>query len=161
MIEVKILRKYSLFGGLLEEQIEKVIPLMAEENYSPGDVIIVEGSPNDKIVFILEGRVSVIKGSKVIYDLSEGNTFGEMEVLDVMPCAASIKAVTEVKAMSISMKSLREIYQIDIKMFSLFLMNLARDLSRRLRIANDIMVDNKVFDVYSSTLFTKKPRDRG
>ena len=159
MIEAKILQKYSLFGGLLEDQIEKIIPLMAEENYFPGDIIIVEGSPNDKILFILVGRVSVIKGNKIIYDLSEGNTFGEMEVLDVMPSAASIKAVTEVKAMSISIKSLREIYKIDIKMFSLLLMNLARDLSRRLRIANDIMVDNKVFDVYSSTLFTKESSD--
>ena len=156
MIEAKTLQKYSLFGGLLEDQIEKIIPLMDEENYSPDDIIIVEGSPNDKILFILEGRVSVIKGSTVIYDLSEGNTFGEMEVLDVMPSAASIKAVTKVRAMSISMKTLREIYQIDIKMFSLLIMNLARDLSRRLRIANDIMVDNKVFDVYSSTLFTRK-----
>jgi CRP-like cAMP-binding protein len=89
----------------------------------------------------------------VIYDLSEGNTFGEMEVLDVMPCAATIKAVTDVTVITISNISLREIYKIDMKSFSLLLMNLARDLSRRLRVANEIMIEGKVIDLYSSTIF--------
>jgi len=154
MVNSKMLQKHSLFGGLLEEQIEMIIPLMEEENYSPGDIIIVEGNPNDRILFMLEGRVSIIKGGTVIYDLAEGNTFGEMEVLDVMPCAATIKAVTNVTVMSISNKTLREIYKNDIKSFALLLMNLARDISRRLRVANEIMVDGKIFDLYSAALFT-------
>jgi CRP-like cAMP-binding protein len=154
MVSAKILQKYSLFGGLTEEQIEQIIPLMEDEHYSPGDVIITEGTPNNKIFFTLEGRVSIIKGKTIIYDLAEGNTFGEMEVLDVMPSAATIKAVTDVTVISISNKSFHEIYKNDIKSFSLLLMNLARDISRRLRVANEIMVDGKVFNLYSSALFT-------
>ena len=156
MFNAKTLQKYSLFGGLLEDQIEKILPLMEQENYAPGEIIIAEGSPNDKILFILEGRVSIIRGETVIYDLAEGNTFGEMEVLDIMPSAATIKAVTDVTVLSIANKSLREIYKNDIKSFSLLLMNLARDLSRRLRVANEIMIDGKMYDLYSSTLFMKK-----
>jgi len=155
MVNAKMLQKYSLFGGLLEDQIEKIIPLMEQENYTPGNVIIAEGSPNNKILFIIEGRVSIIKGDTVIYDLAEGNTFGEMEVLDVMPCAATIKAVTDVTVMSISNIALREIYKNDIKSYSLLLMNLARDVSRRLRVANEIMVNGKIFDLYSAALFYK------
>ena len=153
MLESKNLVKYSLFGGLVEEQIDKIIPLLVEENYVPGDTIITEGIPNDKILFIVEGRVSILRGDKLIYDLAEGNTFGEMEVLDVMPSAATIKAVSNVTVMSISNITLREIYKTDIKCFSLILMNLARDLSRRLRVANEIMVEGKMYDLYSSTLF--------
>ena len=156
MFNSKTLQKYSLFGGLLEDQIENIIPLMVQENYAPEEIIIAEGSPNDKILFILEGRVSIIRGETVIYDLAEGNTFGEMEVLDIMPSAATIKAVTDVTVLSIANKSLREIYKNDIKSFSLLLMNLARDLSRRLRVANEIMIDGKMYDLYSSTLFMKK-----
>jgi CRP-like cAMP-binding protein len=156
MVDIKCLQKYSLFGGILEEQINKFIPLMAEEKYSPGDAIIVEGIPNDRILFIVEGRVSIIKGETVIYDLDEGNTFGEMEVLDIMPCAATIKAVTDVTVLSISNASLREIYRNDLKSYTLLLMNLARDLSRRLRVANDIMIDGKIYHLYSSTLFLKQ-----
>jgi CRP-like cAMP-binding protein len=155
MLDAKALQKHSLFGGLLEDQIDKIISLMSEETYKAGQIIIVEGVPNDRVLFIIKGRVSIIKGNTVIYDLAEGNTFGEMEVLDVMPCAATIKAVTDVTVMSISNVALREIYRDDIKMFSLLLMNLARDLSRRLRVANEIMVEGKMYDLYSSALFTR------
>jgi CRP-like cAMP-binding protein len=152
MVDPKTLMKYSLFGGLLEEQIKHILPLMIQETYLPGDIIIGEGTSNDKVFFILEGRVSIIKGDKRIYDLAEGNTFGEMEVLDIMPSAATIKARNETNLVYIANKSLREIYQNDIKSFTLLLMNLARELSRRIRIANKIMVDGKVFELYSSEL---------
>ena len=155
MLDAKALQRYSLFGGLLEDQIDKIIPLLAEETFQPGQTIFVEGVPNDRILFIIKGRVSIIKGSTVIYDLAEGNTFGEMEVLDVMPCAATIRAVTDVTALTISNSSLREIYKSDIKAFSLLLMNLARDLSRRLRVANKIMIDGHMYDLYSSALFIR------
>ncbi|MCL1930605.1 MAG: cyclic nucleotide-binding domain-containing protein [Treponema sp.] len=156
MIDAKTLQKYSLFGGLTEEQIGRIIPLMEEQHYSTGDVIMVEGTPNDKILFLLEGRISIIKGKTIIYDLAEGNTFGEMEVLDVMPCAATVKAVADVDVISISNKSFHKIYKNDIQAFALLLMNLARDVSRRLRVANEIMIDGKVFNLYSSALFTNQ-----
>jgi CRP-like cAMP-binding protein len=153
MVDKKSLLKHSLFGGIEEKYIDKILSLLTEETYKPGDIIIVEGTPNDRILFIADGRVSIVRGDKVIYDLAEGNTFGEMEVLDIMPSAATIKAVTDVKVIAITNISLREIYKIDLKSFSLLLMNLARDLSRRLRIANEIMIEGKIYDLYSSTLF--------
>jgi CRP-like cAMP-binding protein len=67
----------------------------------------------------------------------EGHTFGEMEVLDIMPASATAKAVTDVTVMTMSNRVLRKIYHDDTKTFSLLLMNLARDLSRRIRYANE------------------------
>jgi CRP-like cAMP-binding protein len=122
-----------LFGGLLEDQIDRIRPLMEQESYEPGDDIIVEGTPNDRIRFILEGRVAVLKEKIILSEFGEGDAFGEMEVLDVMPSVATIKALSPTKVMSISNRALREIYKIDAKSFSLMIMNLARDLSRRLR----------------------------
>jgi CRP-like cAMP-binding protein len=133
MVQPETLQKYSLFGGLLEEQIESIIPLMEKEKFAPDEVIIAEGKPNDKIYFLIEGQVSVNRGNIVLSLFGEGEAFGEMEVLDVMPAVASIKASSSVTVISISNKALREIYKIDIKAFSLIIMNLARDLSRRLR----------------------------
>jgi CRP-like cAMP-binding protein len=153
MINEKSLQKFSFFGGILEEQLNKFLPLMAEEQYSPGDEIMVEGTPNDKIQLIIEGKVSIIRKETTIYDMAEGNTFGEMEVLDVMSCAATIKAVTDVTVLSISNTSLRQIYQNDIKSYALLLMNIARNLSRRLRVADDIIINGKTYQAYSSTLF--------
>jgi CRP-like cAMP-binding protein len=133
MIDPTALQKYSLFGGLLEDQIDRILPFMEHEIYSSGDVIIAEGTPNDRIRFIIEGLVAVVKDGVELATFKEGDFFGEMEVLDVMPSAATIVARKPTQVLSISNRALREIYKIDIKAFSLILMNLARDLSRRLR----------------------------
>jgi CRP-like cAMP-binding protein len=136
------LQKYSLFGGLLTEQIEGILPLLQEETYRQGEEIIIEGAPNDKIRFILSGRVEVVKQGVVLYEFGEGDAFGEMEVLDVMPSAATIRTLSPLRVIAISNKALREIYKYDLKTFALIIMNLARDLSRRLRNMDDRIMKN-------------------
>jgi CRP-like cAMP-binding protein len=143
MVESALLQKYSLFGGLMEDQIEKILPLLEQESYEPGKNIIVEGTANDRIRFILEGRVEVVSQGVRLYEYGEGETVGEMEVLDVMPSAATIRALTPVTALSISNRNLRQIYKIDIHSFSLIIMNLARDLSRRLRHMNTMITEQE------------------
>ena len=140
MLTIQILKNYSLFGGLDEGQIIKILPMVELENFEPDTDIIVEGRPNDKVYFIVEGNVKVIKEGVVLANLGIGETFGEMEVLDVMPSAATIKSHSEVMIMSISNKALKEISKIDIKTYSLLIMNLARDISRRLRRMNNKQV---------------------
>ncbi|MDR1239864.1 MAG: cyclic nucleotide-binding domain-containing protein [Treponema sp.] len=142
MVEPSALQKYSLFGGLMEDQIVRLLPLMEQERYQPGDIIMTEGELNDRIHFILSGRVDVYKGDVNLTEFKEGDFFGEMEVLDVMPTAATIKALCPVELMSISNRSLREIYKTDAKIFSMIIMNLARDLSRRLRRMDDRVLDH-------------------
>jgi len=132
-MEPALLSKFALFGGLSEDQIDSILHLMAEEEYNADDIVIKEGKINDKVYFITKGRVSVIKKNTLLYNYSEGDHFGEMEVLDVIPADATIKAVSPVSVVTISNKALRAIYNIDVKTFSLITMNLTRDLSRRLR----------------------------
>jgi len=148
MVEPEKLQRYSLFGGLLPDQIKHILPHMVEESYKTGEVIIVEETPNDSIRFIIEGRVAVIKNNKILCEVGEGNTFGEMEVLDVMPSVATIKAIVPTRAISISNRELHEIYKSDIHSFSLIVMNLARDLSRRLRYMDEQAVEDTPRIIY-------------
>jgi CRP-like cAMP-binding protein len=137
MIESSALLKYALFGGMTEEQIGKVLPLMEDEEYDEGSNIIVEGEQNDKIYFIEEGRVVVSKEEVVLSQLGEGETFGEMEVLDIMSSAATIRSMTPVRLLALSNTILHKIYKTDLSIFAMLVMNLARDLSRRLRKMNE------------------------
>jgi CRP-like cAMP-binding protein len=143
MVESAALQKYSLFGGLLEDQITQSVPLIETVRYRPGDVMLAEGDLNDRIRFILSGRVAVSKDGLELTEFGEGDFFGEMEVLDIMPTAATITALSAVEVMIISNKSLREIYRSDPRIFSMFIMNLARDLSRRLRHMDDRAIDRR------------------
>jgi len=121
MVQPSTLQKYSLFGGMLEEQIEGILPFLVQEEFAPEQLIITEGKPNDKIFFLTKGQVAVTKKDLVLIRFGEGEAFGEMEVLDVMPAVASIRALSQVTVYSISNKALREIYKLDVKTFSLMI----------------------------------------
>jgi CRP/FNR family transcriptional regulator, cyclic AMP receptor protein len=133
MIEASSLRKYSLFGGMTEEDVSRLLPFMVLASFPLGEEVMKEGERNDRIFFILEGRVEVSKAGQVLIELGEGDTFGEMELLDVMPAAATVRALGPVKTASITNRAVHDIYHMDCKLFALMIMNLARDLSRRLR----------------------------
>jgi CRP-like cAMP-binding protein len=133
MIDVNALQRYSLFGGVTPEEIEKIKPLLSMQHFEAGAYPQVEGQPNDKIYFILSGEVEIVKQGVVIAHLKEGETFGEMELLDIMPSIATVRAVTKLEVVTISNRALYEISKLDLKIFSMMIMNLARDLSRRLR----------------------------
>ena len=137
-----VLTQYSLFDGLDQEQIDKILPLMEHEVYESDADIIVEGSYVGKIRFILDGQVAVIKGGVVLAKFGDGAIFGEMEVVDVQPAEASVRALVATKVMTLSVDALGELYDQEIKIYSFILMNLARDISRRLRRMDNQVIQN-------------------
>jgi CRP-like cAMP-binding protein len=139
LIGASALKDYSLFGGLLPEEIEAILPLMGSASYDAGAEIMREGEPNDRIHFILEGGVEVVKGGIALARLGEGDTFGEMEFLDVMPAAATVRALVPATVATISNRALHELSKASMRAFAMVVMNLARDLSRRLRRMDDIV----------------------
>jgi CRP-like cAMP-binding protein len=138
MVDTASLQKYSLFGALLPEEIDRVRPLMGSATFAAGEYVIREECPNDSIYFVLEGRVEVSKHGVRLVEIGEGETFGEMELLDVMPSVASIRTLTPCSFATISNRAIHEIFHLDTRIFSIIIMNLARDLSRRLRHMDDV-----------------------
>jgi CRP-like cAMP-binding protein len=145
MIDSSVLRKASLFDGLEQDQIDFILPLIIHEVFEAGADIIVEGKNSDRLRFILEGRVAVVKKGIILMELGEGAVFGEMEVLDIGPVEATVKALMPTKVMALSIDALGEIYETDLKIYSFMLTNLARDLSRRLRRMDDKATNNSPF----------------
>jgi len=141
MIDAAAFQAYSLFGGLTTPQIDIIRPLMGSASFEAGQNIISEGQSNDSIYFIAEGRVQVSRCGVPIVELPEGQTFGEMELLDVMPSVATVTARTHVTVVTISNRSIRAVYARDPNVFALVMMNLARDLSRRLRRMDELACD--------------------
>jgi CRP-like cAMP-binding protein len=121
----------------MQEQIDTIFPLMQHNDYEAGQNLITEGEKNGRVFFIISGRVAVIKNGLVLMEFKEGNTVGEMEVLDLMPSAATVRALEKVESVSLSNSALYEIYKLDVKVFATIVMNLARDMSRRLRKMDD------------------------
>ncbi len=145
MIDLSSLHSHSLFGGITEEQIARIRDFFVLEEFKKSDFIEREGEAGDRIYFIIEGSVEILKEIKETGQLSqiflfkEGDVFGEMELIDVQPCAASVRAIVDTKVLTLSNRGLYMISKTDLKVFSLMIMNLARDISRRLRRADEII----------------------
>ena len=147
MIDLTSLHSHSLFGGITEEQIEEIRSFFNEEVFKSGDFIEREGERGDRIFFITEGGVEIIKklkfrdGFRRLLVLSEGEVFGEMELIDIRPCAASVRALKDTKTLTLTNRGLYGISRLNCKIFSILIMNLARDISRRLRREDELLAE--------------------
>ncbi|CAF0774408.1 unnamed protein product [Didymodactylos carnosus] len=75
--------------------VSDVVTKLRFEVYQPGDLIIVEGTIGDKMYFIQEGIVDIIKSDgEVLTTLSDGSYFGEICLLTRAKRVASVRCVT-------------------------------------------------------------------
>lgn len=70
---------------------------------------------------------------KLVRLLEPGDCFGEMALIDLYPRSASIMALEDCAAIEISTSALHTLYERYLEQSALLHMNIARELSRRLR----------------------------
>jgi CRP/FNR family transcriptional regulator, cyclic AMP receptor protein len=100
--------------------------------------IVREGDEGHSLFIIVEGAVLVIKHADsphavTLAALNAGNFFGEMCVVDPVPRAASVRTVCPVKAIEIKAATLYHLFKAMPDQYSIVILNLARDMARRLR----------------------------
>src|SRR5262249_48143787 len=93
---------------------------------------------------VLGGELEVLKhnahGAEArVAMLGPGDWVGEMSIIDVMPRSATVRALAPSFLMRITAEGMDKLYRRDIKSYALFVLNLARELSRRLRVADGIL----------------------
>lgn len=127
------LRRYSLFGGLVDSQLNYLIERIQVEHFAPGAAIMREGEKGDHLYCLAAGEVEVRRGERVLARLGAGQTLGEMELIDFQPRSATIIALVPCTLYGLALKDILALQRVDLPAFTLVVMNLARDLSRRLR----------------------------
>lgn len=149
-IDNKFLYSHSLFGGLTDIELDKIRTYFKEEHYKAGDLILTEEEPNNRLFFIITGNVSIVKKhisasnpkhveTVILCRFVEGDTFGEMELIDIQPCAASVRADSDTVVYTFTNNDLYQLSKWNQKTYTMIIMNLAREISRRLRISNELL----------------------
>jgi CRP/FNR family cyclic AMP-dependent transcriptional regulator len=137
MANKAFLQEHALFGGFSDEDLGVVLPLLAEESFAEGEEIVREGEMGDRLYFIERGCVEILKrsGGKdcLIATLRSGDAFGEMEVIDVQARSATVRATEPVFALTLRHRDMLHLYRKNLDVFARLLLNVARELSRRLR----------------------------
>jgi CRP-like cAMP-binding protein len=102
------------------------------------EVVVREGEPGHSLYILVEGDVEVIKNLESEHAVSlavlrSRTFFGELCVVDPVPRAATVFAITPVKAIEIKAATLHHLSVQMPDQFAIVLLNLARDMARRLR----------------------------
>ena len=149
------LRDIGLFGGLSDEAIESFLSELETRQVEPGTFVMREGEIAREMFVVLGGELEVLKrgahsNEARVAMLGPGDWVGEMSIIDVMPRSASVRSLAPSLLLRISAEDLDKLYRRDVKSYALFVLNMARELSRRLRVADGILagVIASVWDEY-------------
>ena len=138
-----MLQKMPIFGGIRDDILEFLLEGAAEISLSEGDFLFVENDPGNAMYVLEKGRVAILKlWGKIYYRLSylnAGDCIGEMSLIDLGRRSASVLAMADCKAIELTSASILNLYQKDLEQFSLIQLNMSRELSSRLRIADETL----------------------
>ncbi len=140
------LRQIGLFGALTEEALGHFVDSLEVQEYSPGQQVFVEGQQASEFFVLLNGEMEVLKKSRAgvearVAMLGPSDWFGEMSILDVQPRSATVRALAPSRALRITAADLDALYRRDLKSYALVVLNIARELSRRLRVMDSLLAD--------------------
>jgi CRP-like cAMP-binding protein len=96
----EVLAQLPLFSGIGKRRLRKVVQEAQFAEYSPGESVVLTGAPPDWFYVILGGTAQVV-GKPGARELSTGDYFGEMALLDQGPRSATVVATTELHVMRV------------------------------------------------------------
>lgn len=143
-----LFNKTPLFGGIRPDIIQTIIDHSKVIEKSKGQYFFKENDLADSMFILLKGEVEIQKSWKdksyQISHLLPGDCFGEMAIIDRCTRSASVIALNSCQAIELGIECFNNIYSQDIKQYTMLQMNMGREVSRRLRQANDLLFQSKI-----------------
>lgn len=103
------LRQVSLFSGLDNYALERLVAMSTELELQPGEYLMREDEMGDSMYIIIEGTLQVRKkagdSEVVLAERKPGEVIGEMSVLDQAPRYASVLALTKARVLQIDQET--------------------------------------------------------
>ena len=108
---LEMLSEVPMFKDLSKRHLHKLGRVAKVVRFSPGRLIVKEGSPGTAFFVIADGKAKVVSemGNRVLAELGPGDFFGELALLDGGPRTASVIAQSVVDAIQLSRKAFRDL----------------------------------------------------
>ena len=148
---IEMLQQMPIFGGISEATLEYLLEPARVVAVGAGHYYFCEDDPAEAMYVLERGSVAVIKrwdGRDLsLRELGEGDCFGEMALLDLFPRSASVLARQDCSAIELTPANLYRLYEHNVAQFATIQMNIAREMSRRVRVTDDLLFRAKMGDL--------------
>lgn len=145
---IRLFQGMPIFGGVGEGTLDFLLDRVEELAVAKGDHFFREGESGASTFVLEEGSVSLLKhwegGEHLLGRLGRGDCFGEMALLDLGTRSASVLADVDCRAIQLTARDLLGVSKRSPEEFALIYMNLGRELSRRLRKADELLLRAKL-----------------
>jgi len=135
---IDLLQKVPIFAGLKNAALTLLLEHTHSKEYPDGAVIVCEGETCNCMFIIGSGSVRLFKNfgnthQVTLTTLGTKDFFGESCILDTLPRMATVQAASASTVFTMSSMAFYHLYQKMPAQHSILLLNIARDLSRRIR----------------------------
>ena len=139
-----ILNEISIFAGLNDKQLYTLFRFLEKAHYKKGEKVFNQGEQPSYIYIVQSGRIKLIVNAKQtpleLIVFKEGQCFGETSVIGIQPHAATAVAVEETELIVLSRNALLSLFKVDLELFSVLILNIAREACRRLHKTDEILM---------------------
>ena len=147
-LDRSLLRNMAVFGALSDEALKFVLDRCKQTTRDEGEFFFRESDNASALYVLQKGNVEVVRQHEGrhfhLAELGPGDCFGEMALIERAPRSAAVRALNPCSALEIGLDVLHALYHHDVEQFVLVQMNLAREMSRRLRESLDKFFDAKL-----------------
>ncbi len=138
----------SSFGALSDQAIRFVIEQGVVLQLDKGDKLFSYGDPGDSFYIVLKGRIEYLKprgnGFTHVRDYTFGQEFGCVAMIGLHDRAGDHIAPEESVVVQVTSGLFHALQEALPKDFGLFLLNLSREMARRLRESDSKLVENEI-----------------
>jgi len=134
---MNMLSKITLFGGFERNNLEYLLNNLSEISIEKGEIIFKEGDSPSDIYIVLEGRAEFFLNGEKFLDIEKGFSMAETAVLGIQKHVFTAIAATDMELLVLSKKKLKELFHKNKEVFSLLILNMARELARGVALFGD------------------------
>lgn len=131
--------KIKIFNGLKPQEVKEILQHGKVIQYHEGQTIFHEGMLGSNLFVVLSGSIAIFRKNKQIAQLSTGDAFGEMSVLNQRPRSATAAALKSSNLLTLDERQINEMLQKHVAVR--ILLNIIHILSERLETANTHIAD--------------------
>jgi len=108
-VYIEHLRRVALFAGLSKKELERIASVGSEVDVAAGKVVMEQGHSGSDAFVVLKGTFVVRRNGRKLAELTSGDIFGELALLDDGPRSATVECTGDGSILVISRGQFRAV----------------------------------------------------